>query len=161
MPSYERARASASAGARPADSDAETRDDLGWTDHNIGLLQQEHGRPAEALASYERARALRERLVSEHPESMPFAADLATTLGEMASIDLDEHRFDKARTEAHRAVERRRKVLAADPEDSGARQLLVDHLSLLIRATRGWAAPAEAAEATRERDALLAGVAPR
>jgi len=43
---------------------------------------------AEALASFERARAIRERLAREHPESPNFASNLGGTLNNMATLDL-------------------------------------------------------------------------
>ena len=72
----------------------------------------------------------------------------------MASIDLNGRRLDKARAQASRGMQLLRKVLAADPGDARARQLLDDNLTLLIRAARGLGRTDESTEATRERAAL-------
>jgi hypothetical protein len=128
--------------------------DLAWTHTNIGFLQRRMSRLAEAEASHERARAIRERLARQNPGSAGFAGDLADSLNAIAEIDLDEHRFDKARAEILEAIEWRRKVLAAHPGDNGARQRLGDGLTLLIQVARELGHIDEAREATRERDAL-------
>ncbi len=127
---------------------------MAWTCNNIGRLWKERGQPAKAMASHEQARTIRERLARENRGSDEFAENLTTSLNEIAAIDLDEHRFDKARAEILQAIERRRKVIAADPENAHSRHLLVDHLTVLIRAARELGRTDEAAEATRERDAL-------
>jgi tetratricopeptide (TPR) repeat protein len=119
-------------------------------------LRIQAGRRAPALAVLELARTVLERLVHEHPESAGFTASLATTLHDMASIDLDEQRFDKARAEILQAIEWQRKHQASNPGNPDSRQRLDDHLSLLIRAAQGLGHTDEAAQATRERDALRA-----
>ncbi len=120
----------------------------------MGRIQFQSHRLDEAMAWHERARALRERLASEHPGSADFARGLATKLIDMASIDLNESRFDKVRAQISRGMELLRKVLAADPADARARQLLDDDLTLLVRAARGLYRTDEATEAARERAAL-------
>ena len=154
LASYEQARSIRERMARDHPSDAQIHNDLAWTYTEIAVLWRELARPAEALASYERARVIRERLAREYPGSAEFAGDLATTLSDMAPIDLDEHRFDKARDEILQAIEWRRKLLATDPKDSESRQLLDDHLTLLIRTEVGLGRTDLAAKATRERDGL-------
>ena len=124
----------------------------GWSrepvDHRVPagpgreLPQHRHGagaddRRAEALASYEKARAIQERLAREHPESPDFAIDLGVTLNNMAMIDLDQRRFDKARDTLTRAIEWQRKALATNPNNPTYRQFLASQLDNLIRATEG------------------------
>ncbi len=65
--------------------------------NNIGIVHREKGRTAEAMASFEQARAIDERLVREHPDSPDFASALGGTLNNMAMVDLGERRFDEAR----------------------------------------------------------------
>ncbi len=72
----------------------------------------------------------------------------------MGLIRLDLRQFDEARAEIKQAIEWQRKALAARPENSGYRQSLDDHLTLLIRAARSLGRSSEAAGARRERDAL-------
>src|SRR5262249_6558021 len=137
--------------AREHASDAVFLFDLFMCHINLGSLFDKMGRPADAMASREQARAIRERLARGPPAGRQFPAH--------AAIDLDELRFDKAREEILQAIEWRRKLLAADPQDANSQRLLADHLTLLIRAAQGLGRTEEADEAARERDALRAGAA--
>lgn len=124
---------------------------------NLAALQQELGRPAQALASFEQILPIVEKMARDHPESPDFASNLGTTLGNMVTIDLDGRRFDSARDKLTRAVEWQGKALAANPRDPFVRKLLINHLSKLIDAAEGLGRADEVAEARRARDALVAG----
>jgi tetratricopeptide (TPR) repeat protein len=119
-------------------------------------LQQRTGRPAEALASHDQARAIWERLAREHPESPDFASSLGATLNNIATIDLDQGQFENARETLTRAIVWQRKALAADPNHPNYRQFLANHLENLIRAAKGLGRADEAAKARTERAELAA-----
>ena len=57
----------------------EFQGDLAESHYSIGNLLQETGKPAEALAAYEQARAIQERLARENPTVTKFQSDLATS----------------------------------------------------------------------------------
>jgi tetratricopeptide (TPR) repeat protein len=128
--------------------------DLAASYDALWRLQSQTGGRAEAPATLERARTVWDRLAHEHPASAWFAGSLATTLSDMASIDLSELRFGEARARLLQATTWRRKALAADPQDARSRQLLDDHLALLIRAALGLGRTNEVVSARREQDAL-------
>ncbi len=119
-------------------------------------LRSRAGHRGLALSVLDQARAVRERLALEHPGSTGFSASLATTLHDMASIDLDEHRFDKAQAEILQAIQWQRKLLSADPHNARSRQRLDEHLTLLIQADLALGRADLADDATRERAALRA-----
>ena len=104
--------------------------------------------------SYEKARAILERLVHENPESPDIASNLGLTLGNMAVIDMDNQRFDKAREALVQAVELERRALAASPNSPLYRGYLDGELQNLIRATQGLGRADEADQAKRELDEL-------
>src|ERR1017187_7906486 len=120
----------------------------------LGFLQHATDRPAEALASYEQAREIQERLAREQPEAPDFAHLLSGTLCNMAVIDLDKQQFDKARAKLMQAIELQRKALAIIPNDPNYWQLLVNHLESLIKAEEGLGHADLAALARRELDRL-------
>jgi len=150
LASYERARAIQERLARENPSVPAFQEDLALSHNSFGLVQNEMGRPAEALASLEQARPIRERLAREHPELPDFASDLGATLNDLASIDLDRRQFDKARAGLTQAIKWQRKALAANPNHPTYRQFLANHLTNLIRASKGRGHDDEAAEAQLE-----------
>jgi non-specific serine/threonine protein kinase/serine/threonine-protein kinase len=84
---------------------------------NIGDLQG-------ALESYEKAQAIRRRLLQSDAESAEKQAALAGNLEVTANINLNGGEFDKAETSLAEAVALREKVVAANPQDSAARASL-------------------------------------
>jgi len=72
----------------------------------------------------------------------------------MATIDLNQRQFDKARTKLTEAIEWQRKARAANPVHPTYRQFLANHLSNLILAAKGLARADLAAEAKRQLDEL-------
>ena len=132
----------------------ETQSDLASSHSNIGDLQLTMGRPAEALASCEQARAIWERLTRENPESSDFASRMGMTLDIMGEIELHHRRFDKAREKLLQAVECQRKALAANPTNPMYRRALDHELRNLTRAAEGLGRADEAEHAKRELDEL-------
>jgi tetratricopeptide (TPR) repeat protein len=111
--------------------------DVVSTYNSIGNLQRKMGRSTDALASYEEARAILEREGRQHPESPELASDMGTILNNIARIDLDNREYKQAAEKLARAIECQRKALATNPRNPGYRQLLINHLSNLIRAAEG------------------------
>jgi hypothetical protein len=120
-------------------------------------LQSETNRRAEAMASYELARAVWERLARENPEMVRFASNLGGTLENMAIIDLDERREDDGLARLTRAIDWQRKALTASPRDPDYRRLMINHITRLIRATEGLARADEVDRARLELGVLEAG----
>jgi tetratricopeptide (TPR) repeat protein len=126
--------------------------------HNdIGLLEKELGKPADAMASYERARVIKERLTREHPESPDFACGLAGALSNMADLDIGAKRFKEARTRLLQAITLQKKALEAAPRHPTCRAFLTEHLDLLIKADKELGRAKEAAEAVRALQDLKEG----
>ena len=105
--------------------------------NNIGQLKIDTGKPAEALAAFERARPIRERLAREHPESPDYASDLGATLNNLARIDLGVGRFAEARDRLRDAITLQKKALASYPRHPIYRQFLGNQYGNLLRAARG------------------------
>jgi tetratricopeptide (TPR) repeat protein len=124
--------------------------DVVSTYNSIGNLQRKMGRSTDALASYEEARAILEREGRQHPESPELASDMGTILNNIARIDLDNREYKQAAEKLARAIECQRKALATNPRNPGYRQLLINHLSNLIRAAEGLGNVDQANEARRE-----------
>ncbi len=122
----------------------------------IGTMLRKTGHPAEAHESLEQARAIRDRLAREHPESPGYASDLGGTIHNLAQIDFDQGQFDKARTRLTEAIQWQRKALAANPNQPVYRQYMTNHLTGLIRAAVRLGRSDEAALARRELAELAA-----
>ena len=88
---------------------------------NIGDLQG-------ALASYEKAQAIRRRLLEIDQENAEKQADLAGNLEVAANINLNGGEFGKAEASLAEAVALREKVLAKNPRDFAARSNLANTL---------------------------------
>lgn len=126
------------------------KSDLADSHNYIGLLLRDTGKPVEALKAYESALPIREKLVREHAESPYFASKLGLNLDNIASLDLDAKRFEKARVRLRQAVEWQRKALAANPKNPQYRQFLANHLNHLIEAAQGLGDATGVAESERE-----------
>ncbi|MFI5454550.1 MAG: protein kinase [Isosphaerales bacterium] len=159
LASYEQARAIWERLARENPSVTQFQSDLAESHNNIGDLQHTTGRPAEALASWEQARAIWERQARQHPESPYLASSLGGALHNMAMIDLDQRRFDKARAKLTQAIEWQRKALAVNPSHPTYRQFLVNHLNGLMVAATGLGR-ADLADQARRELADLAAIDP-
>jgi non-specific serine/threonine protein kinase/serine/threonine-protein kinase len=77
-----------------------------------------------ALASYEKARAIRRRLLEIDAGDTEKQADLAGNLEVAANINLNGGEFDKAESSLAEAVALREKVVAENPQDAAARSNL-------------------------------------
>ena len=77
-----------------------------------------------ALASYEKAQAIRRRLLEADPENAEKQADLAGNLEVTANINLNGGEFDKAGAAFAEAVVLRERVVAQKPRDFAARSAL-------------------------------------
>jgi len=108
------------------------------------------GKPAEAMKAYELALPIREQLAREHPESPDYACDLGGLLNNIARIDLDARRFDEARNRLQQAIVWQTKALAVNPANPKFRKFLANHLTNLIKASRGLGDSEGLAEAERE-----------
>src|SRR5205814_876972 len=91
---------------------------LDWASrlNGVGLMQRKAGRPAEAMASYERALALGEQLTRDHPESPDAASQVGATLNNIAILHLDQKQYEEARMKIDRAIRWQRKALAIKPD---------------------------------------------
>ena len=77
--------------------------------NNIGVVLRETGKPAEALAAYEQARAILERLARENPTVTEFQADLAESHNNIGLCSRDTGKP----AEALAAYEQARAILRA------------------------------------------------
>ena len=77
MTSIEQSRAIYERQVRDNPSNARFQDDLTWTLDQIGVIQNDTGRPVEALASYKQALVIKERLARDNPSNIPFQNNLA------------------------------------------------------------------------------------
>jgi hypothetical protein len=100
-----------------------------------GEFLSETAHPAEALASFEAARAIREWLAMLDPESPEYASDLAVTLNNLALLDLGAKRYAEARARLHEAILWQKGALAANPRNPQYRQYLIGHYRNLQRAS--------------------------
>jgi serine/threonine protein kinase/tetratricopeptide (TPR) repeat protein len=116
----------------------------------IGDLLRKTGKPAEAVRSYESAIAIRQQLAQEHPEWSDNASLLGACLNNLALIDIEAKRFDKARARLREAIVWQRKALATNPAKPTYRQFLGNHHFNLILAARGLGDAESVAEARRE-----------
>ena len=126
----------------------ENQTNLILSQKNIGLLLVEMGRLTEAMATYEQALLSAERLLAQNPRSHHFAADVGSTLTNMAKIDLIEQRFDQARDRLSRGVGLLRGAFAAEPDRPAFRENYGYGLRLMLTGARA-RGDAEQAAATR------------
>ena len=89
--------------------------DLAKSHNNIGILRSELGRRAEAMASYEKALAIRERLVREFPTVTQFQSDLARSHHNIGALQSEVGRPAEAMAsyELSRAI--RERLVREDP----------------------------------------------
>ena len=123
---------------------AQFQSDLGMVHHNIGNREQEAGRWAEALASYKKARAIRERLVSENPSVTQFQRDLAWSHHNVGCVQSDMGRTAEALASYQRAFAIRERLARENPSVIQFQRELAashNHFGMLHRAT---GQPAEA-----------------
>jgi serine/threonine-protein kinase len=104
------------AGASPGEG--ETQRGLATSHFHIGLLQRQLGRSAEALASYDRSRAIAERIAVEHPE-LPIEQDLGKTLDNRGNVLSDLGRRADAMESYQRALAVYERLAAAEPTNAG------------------------------------------
>ncbi len=85
---------------------------------NLGVLQSETGSQAEALASYERARALRQGLVDSEPANAEYQDDLAASDNNIGNVLTDLGRDKEALAAYERCLERREALAKAHPGEA-------------------------------------------
>jgi len=108
------------------------------------------------LESDGKALAIFERLAREHPEAPDYASGVGGTLNNMAVIDLDAKRFERARDKLRQAISWQKKALAANSRKPTYRQFLRNHLTNLVTAAKALDDADEARTAHRELDELAA-----
>jgi tetratricopeptide (TPR) repeat protein len=129
---------------------AGSRHGLAGSHHAIGDLLSATGKPAEAVRSYESAIAIWQKLTQEYPEAPAYASELGGTLNQLARIDIEANRFDKARDRLREAIGWQRKAVALNPANPRYRRFLGIHFFNLLRAAQGLGDTEGAAEAERE-----------
>jgi tetratricopeptide (TPR) repeat protein len=96
---------------------AEIRNDLARCYSQIGLVLNVIGQPAEALASAEKARLLREALVAANPSVTGYRSDLAVTLGYIGGFKRNAGRFAESAASFRQAIAVLDSLPARTPED--------------------------------------------
>jgi serine/threonine-protein kinase len=96
---------------------AEFRNDLGRCYSQIGQVLDTIGEPVAALASIEKARALREGLVAARPSVTVYRSNLAVTLGHLGTVQRGIKRFGESATSYRQAIAALNALLARTPED--------------------------------------------
>jgi tetratricopeptide (TPR) repeat protein len=88
--------------AADSPGDGDRQYGLAASHHHIGVLQRQLGRSAEALASYDRAMVIKERIAVEYPE-LPIQQELGQTLMNRGNVLTDLGRLVEARESYRRA----------------------------------------------------------
>lgn len=97
--------------------------DLAYSHNNIGNLLSATGKPAEALASYEKARDILQKLADANPKIPNYRSGLAGSLYDIAclyAITSGKHvdKPEKAKAEADKAMDSLRKAVSAGYKDA-------------------------------------------
>jgi hypothetical protein len=110
--------------------------DLARTYNNMGALFRDMGDPDEQRKALEQALEVLERLAHEYPTIPAHASDLGRDLHNLALLDFDAQKFSAARDQLQEAIVWQKKALAMSPQNSGYRQLLKHHYSVLALAAQ-------------------------
>ncbi|MFO0957162.1 MAG: serine/threonine-protein kinase [Isosphaeraceae bacterium] len=132
------------------------RRDLADACNELGTEQTSAGQAEAAERSLEQARSIWADLAREHPEMPDIASSLGGTLSNLALVDAGRKRFADAYDKLEEAISWQRKALAANPREPQYRRFMANHLQGRIAMARNLGREAEAAEARRELQALLA-----
>ena len=99
--------------------------------HNLGTVQSEVGRPAEAMASYRRAAELREALVRDHPDVPLYRDELAGTYNNLGNLLRDAGKPSEARHAFEQAVAIKERLARDHPDVAEYRSSLAISLANL------------------------------
>ena len=116
MASWGRALAAAEVLARDHPDVTLYRASLARAAHNLGTVQSEVGRPAEAIASYRRAAGLREALVRDHPDVPIYRDELAGTHNNLGNLLRDAGKPSEARHAFEQAVAIQERIVRDHPD---------------------------------------------
>ncbi|MFO0887938.1 MAG: tetratricopeptide repeat protein [Isosphaeraceae bacterium] len=123
---------------------------LARSHYNIGNLLVATGHPKEAMKAYEAARAIQQELAQKRSSLPELASDLGGTLHNMATIDLDNRRFDEAQARLREAIRWQKQALGTNLKNPEYRQRLINHLTMLPTALSALGRIEEKAEVERE-----------
>jgi tetratricopeptide (TPR) repeat protein len=104
-------------------AEAEDRQLLASGHHNLGLILKDAGDLPGAESAYRRARELREKLVSEYPDSVPYRTKLAATCVNLGGV-LSKRRAADSLEPYDRAVAILKPAVEAEPRLAAERQML-------------------------------------
>jgi eukaryotic-like serine/threonine-protein kinase len=121
----------------------------------IGDVQNQEGKPAEALKSYLQALPVRMRLATANPAVTDYQGDLAHTHFTLGQLQAKSGQTADAALSYSKAIDRQRLVVAAVPESLQPQRLLARQFARLGAAQRKLGQPAEALHSYQEARALL------
>jgi serine/threonine-protein kinase len=104
--------------AESAPDDGKIQSALGASHFHVGVIERQLGRTAEALASYERALAIAERIAAEHP-GVPAQQELGKTLAARGNVLSDLGRHDDAMASYERTLAVYQRLAATNPANPG------------------------------------------
>ena len=121
--------------ARDAANDPALVEDVALTHAQIGFVKEEIGRPEEAAAAYEEARAIFERLAKNHPDAQKHGRNLALCCNNLGQLWQRRGDFEAARKQHERALAIQERLYAQAPGSAELRADLAtthNHLGLLL-----------------------------
>jgi tetratricopeptide (TPR) repeat protein len=130
---------------------------LARTYSNIGNSLRQTGQREEALASYEKALEIHERVARENTNVHVYQNYLGSTLNSMSKMDVDLGRWIEARKKLARAIVHQRAARASEPRNPTYRRDLREHLRRLSGVELQLRHPTDAATAARELATLALG----
>jgi len=133
--------------------------EVGYAYSNLGTMFKEQGRTTEAVAQFELAREVFQRLVKSAPQDSARVLDLAQTHSWLSSIFADALRFDDAMHARQQEIALYRPLLVREPRNAMVlERMMIAHRFLAEeQVNRGEldAAASEAAQAVQMTDAQL------
>lgn len=132
---------------------------LGYAHSNLGTMLKEQGRTAEAIAQFELARGVFQRLVDARPTDAARVIDLGQAWSWLSSSHVDALRLGDALAARRREIALYAAALARDPRDATVQERMTIarrfHAQLLADGGDLDAAVAEGREVVRAADAQL------
>jgi tetratricopeptide (TPR) repeat protein len=127
---------------------------LGSIYFDLALVHFSLKRRDEELRFYEKSRAVWVKLLTTYPDDGVYRRNLCGTLHNMGLTLAQRGRPGEGTVPMRQAIAERRKLLDRNPKDNRARMALAGHYEVLARFLREDRKPAEAVEATLDRQKL-------
>ena len=134
------------------------REALARVAHNLGTIQSEVGRRAEAMASYRRAGEIREALVRDHPDVPLYRHELAGTYNNLGNLLRDAGKPTEARHAFEQAVAVKERLNRYHPDVAEYRSSLAISLANLGFLLAHIGGPTDALPPIRRAAALQEGL---